>query len=277
MEIKFQNVTLYHNYHTPLEKKLLSNFSLDIPAKKISAFVGDSNKSIIGKMICALELPSIGKVVVGNQIIENRRYIKKINSLRFEIGYVFSNPNDFLFHKSVKEELEYGMKHYNYKLEKIEARPLDALKMVGLDETYYKRNPLELSLTEQKKVMLASILTYNPKVIIFDEFEKGLNNQDKENIIRLIKMLKNKYNRTIIVISNDINFLLNFVDYYYVIKEGSLVYSCTKEELYNKGIEKYFEIPNIINFIQLARERGSNIKNHYDFNELIKGVYRDVE
>lgn len=277
MEIKFEKVTLYRNYRTPLEKRILNNFSLTIPEKKVTAILGDADKSIIGKLICALELPNIGKIKIGKHIIENRRYIKNINSLRFQIGYVFSNPNDFLFHKTVKEEIEYGMKHYNYRTDKIDVRPIDALKMVGLDEKYYKRNPLEMSLTEQKKVMLASIIAYNPDVIIFDEFEKGLNHQDRENIVRLIKLLKTKYNRTIIVISNDTNFLLNFVDYYYVIKKGEVVFSCTKEELYNKEIDKHFEIPNIISFVLKAREKGSNMVNQYEINELIKEVYRDVK
>jgi len=277
MEINFKNVTLYRNYNSQMENKELNNLNLSIQKGKISALVGDKEKSTIGKMICALEIPSIGKIEVGKYKIESKRYIKDVNNLRFEVGYLFPDPNDYLFNKSVKKEIEFGMKHYNYKLDKINNRPIDALKLVGLDETYYERNPLEMSLSEQKKVMLASILAFNPKVIIFDEFEKGLNEKDKKNIIRLIKMLKNKYNRTIVMISNDMNFLLNFVDYYFLIKNGTTSYNFTKEDLFNKGVEVHIELPAIVSFIKLAREKGSNLTNYFDINELIKGVYRDVK
>ena len=277
MEIKFVNVSYFSNPNTKSENKLLSDINIEIPNNKISAISGTHEKKVIGKLICALERPNIGKIKVGKYVIEKEGYIKRINNLRFDIGYAFSSPKDFFFNKTVRKEIEYGMENYRYKLNKLNSRPIDSLKVVGLDESYLERNPLELSLSEQKKVMLAAILAYNPKIIILDEFEKGLSYQDKKNLIRLLKMLKNKYKRTIILISNDQNFLINLVDYYYIINKGSIVFQCTKEELFNKGIEKYIDIPDIVNFINLARNKGAKIDNYYELNELIKGVYRDVE
>lgn len=277
MEINYKNVTFYRHYNSSIEKKIINNLNLSIPVNKISAFVGGEEKSVAGKMICALEIPSIGMLKVGNYIIEKNRHIKNVNKLRFEIGYLYSDPEKFLFNSTVKKEIEYGMKHYNYKTSMIKERPIDALKLVGLDESYYKRNPMNLSLSEQKKVMLASVLAYNPKTIIFDEFEKGLNFRDRKNLIRLIKMLKNKYKRTIIIISNDLNFMLDFVDYYYIFENGDVVFNCTKEDLYNKGVEKFIELPELVNFVLKAQNKGSKIPNYYELNELIKGVYRDVK
>ncbi len=277
MEIKFNNVTVYNNYNSPIQEKILSNIDFEIKEKSITAFYGDYNKNMIGKLMCAIETPSIGSVKIGKFTIKRNEYIKNINSLRFEIGYAFSDPRDYLFNETVKQEIEYGMKHYKYRLNKIKERPIDALKLVGLDETYYFRNPLNMSLSEQKKVMIASIIAYNPKVIIFDEIEKGLNNYDRNNIIRLIKLLKTKHQRTIILISNDVDFLLKCVDYIYVINDGKVVYSCEQKDLYISDIDRYIKLPKIIDFVQKARKRGSKLEDYYEINELIKGVYRDVK
>lgn len=277
MEIKFNSVTVYRNYNSPIQEKILDKLTLEITKKSITTFYGDHNKEVIGKLICALENPSIGSVKIDKYLISRNRYVKGINNLRFEIGYAFSDPRDYLFEKTVKSEIEFGMKHYKYKLNKINERPIDALKLVGLDESYYHRNPLDLSLSEQKKVMIASIIAYNPKVIIFDEIEKGLNNYDRNNIIRLIKLLKTKHKRTIILISNDIDFIFKCTDYIHVIEKGKLLFSCEKKDLYNEGIGKMIKLPQIIKFVNKAREKGSKLEDYYELNELIKGVYRDVE
>lgn len=277
MEIKFTKVYLYKNYNSSIETKLLSNLDFFLPENKISAISGSPEKTMIGKLICALEKPSVGSVKIGKYVIERGIYIRNINGLRSNIGYLYSDPKDFLFNKTVQKEIEFGLKHYKYKLNVLKKRVLDALLLVGLDETYLQKSPQELSSTEQKKVMLASVLACNPKVIVFDEFEKSFNNIERRNLIRLIKMLKTKYKKTIIMISNDTNFLINFVDYYYFVKNGTIAYQCTKDELYNKGIDKYIDVPEIIKFINLAREKGAKLSNYYELNELIKGVYRDVK
>lgn len=277
MEIKFNNVTHYKYYNTEIEQKILGNLNLIIPQNKISALIGSDEKSLIGKMICALDIPHVGSINIGKNTFEYKKHIKNINEIRFEVGYAFSNPEDYLIQETVKQEIEYGMKHFKYKLNKLTEHQIDALKIVGLDETYNDCNPLELSLTEQKKVMLASTLAYNPKILVLDEFEKGLNHQERKNLIRIIKMLRDKYKRTVIIISNDLDFLINFVDYYFVIKNGTVSFNCTKEDFYNKGIEEHFELPQIVKFIKLAQEKGSKLTNYYEINELIKGVYRDVK
>lgn len=277
MEVVFKNVTVYRNYKSLIQKKLLSNIDMVIPKNKITAIYGDYNKNIIGPLICALETPSVGSIIVGKHVIKRNKYINNINDLRFEVGYAPSDPRKYLFKKTVKAEVEYGMKHYKYRLNRIQERPLDALKLVGLDSSYEKRNPQNLSLSEQKKVMIASIIAYNPKIIIFDEIEKGLNNIDRNNIIRLIKTLKDKYQRTIILISNDIEFIFKCFDHIYVIKESKLVFTCEISDLYNQNIDRHIQLPQIVDFVKKARNKGAKIEDFYEFNELIKGVYRDVK
>jgi len=279
MEIVFENVSLVINKKTPLEKTILNDVSFSITECGIYSFVGASNsgKTAIGDLINALIEPTKGKVKIGRFINDGRR-IKNINKLRFETGYVFKNPYDMFINKTVEKELEYGMKYFKYKTNKIEIRVNDALKLVGLDESYLKLNPLELDLVDAKKIALASVLVYNPSIIILDEFTTGLGFNDKNELIRLLRILKNKYRKTIILLSKDTNFCYQVSDYVYLMHLTKLVRFgdrsiLTDEELMNNI---NLEVPKIASFINCCNKKGHEIHQYVNILDLIKGVYRDV-
>ena len=175
MEIEFNNVSFIINKGTPLEKTILNNVTFKLEKGKIHTILGASNsgKTAIADLINALNVPTSGSVRVGTFINDGRR-IKDINELRFQTGYVFKNPFDMFFNKTVKKEIEFGMKYFKYKLDKLEVRAIDSLKLVGLDESYLNMNPLNLTVVDAKKVALACAIIYNPKVLILDEPTSGL-------------------------------------------------------------------------------------------------------
>ena len=121
------------------------------------------------------------------------------------------------------------MKNYDYKTDMVVKHVVQSLKIVGLDETYLDRDPNELSYVEKKKVQLASIMSYNPELLILDNIDRGLTFRDKEYFRKLFYKLKNKYDKTIILITIDVSFLFDVVDKVEVINKGNLVLS----EVYN--------------------------------------------
>jgi len=222
MEIIFDNVTYRENLGTPLKKTYLDNISFAIEENKVTTFIGDSEsgKTKIGELINATSAPTYGTVKIFN-FINNRKRIKNINSLRMNIGFVTMNPNEMLFNKTVKKELEFGLNYFKYKLNKKEIRSKDALKLVGLKEEYLNKKIEDLTLTEQKKVALASILIFNPKVIILDEPTIGLGTSEKENLKKLIILLKEKYNKTIILLTKDTDFAYGVTDTTHLLTKSS--------------------------------------------------------
>jgi energy-coupling factor transporter ATP-binding protein EcfA2 len=280
MEITFNNVTYKENVRTPLEKTYLKNFSYTFTSGKVYSIIGDSDsgKEKIGLLINAVNKPLIGTIKIG-KYLNDGKYIKNINGLRMNVGYLKENPNEFLFNKIVKSELEFGLKYFKYKLNKKNIRISEALKLVGLNEEYLKRRIDSLNISEKKKVSLASILIFNPSVIIIEEPSIFLNYRDNEKLIKLIKLLKDKYNKTIILISKDTNLSYKVSDEIILLNKGSIVYAGNKSILEDEKVLNNInvDIPEIVKFINISNKFDAKLTYTSNILDLIKEVYRNAK
>lgn len=282
MEIKFNDVSYIYNENSPIKTEALKNINISIKEGKVNAIIGPSGsgKTTFVELITALLLPTDGTITIGNFILSKHSKLKNINELRFNIGLVFQFPEEQFFKATVKEEIEFGMKYFKYKIDIIEKRVIDALHMVELDETYLNRNPFTLSSGEQKKVAIASVLAFNPKIIILDEPTVGLDSKGKNNLIKLIRKLKMRYNKTIIIISHDVDLLYQISDYFILLNNGKLIKESRKEETFNdiKLLkENNIALPRVVEFINYVKEEKNKTLDDYDnINDLIKTVYRNV-
>lgn len=281
MEVKFNNVYYTYNEKTPLSKLVLGNINITFKEGTINGIIGrsGSGKTTMIELINALILPTKGNITVGSKVISRTRKIKNINNLRYRIGLVFQYPEEQFFCKTVKEEIEFGMKYFKKNVKSMEKHVSDALLMVGLDDSYLTRNPYTLSSGEMRKVAIASILAFNPKIVILDEPTIGLDNSSKENLIRIIKLLKNRYHKTIIIVSNDTDMLHRISDHIVLLDKGKIILEGSKYEVFKQDIEKYgIKKPKIIEFEELVyKEKKIKIGLRDDINDLMKDVYRYVK
>ncbi len=280
MEIVIENVGLTYNKDTPLEKEILNNINFKIHKNKVNAIIGKSGsgKTSLIEMIMSLIIPTEGRIKVDNCYIDKKQKIKNIYLLRFNIGFIFEFPEDQFFNSTVKKEIEFALKTFNYKVENIDERVQNSLKMVGLDESYLKRNPLTLSNGEKRKVAIASILVFNPKVIIFDEPTVGLDSNSKNNLIRLIKMLRNNYNKTIIIVSQDVDFLHKISDQIFVLSNKTIILEGNKYDVFSNYelLQKHgIGVPKIMEFSnKVLKEKNIKMGYRDEINDLIKDIYR---
>ena len=279
MEIVFNKVSYVINRRTPLEKTILNDVSFSITEPGIYSFVGASNsgKTAIGDLINSLCSPTKGSVKIGKYKIDGDN-TRNLKSLRFETGYVYKNPYDMFFNKTVSEEISFAMHQFDYKTKKGDLRVIDALKLVGLDENYLDIDPMDLNVRDAKKVALACILIYNPKVIILDEFTNGLTSEDKSDLVRLLKTLKNKYRKIIILLSKDTTFCYQISDYIYLMSYTRLVKEGKRSILEDEELlsEINLPVPHIASFVNLCNKKGHEINHYTNILDLIKEVYRDV-
>ena len=280
MEIKFDDVSYVYNAKTPLKKVALKDINLVIQEGTVNALIGTSGsgKTTLIQLINSLLVPTKGKVTVDEDVIGNKGHVKNINALRRKVGIVFQFPEEQFFNLTVKKEIEFGLLSFNYRTNEIDKRVSDSLRMVGLDDSYLERDPFKLSNGEQRKVAIASILVFNPKVIVFDEPTIGLDYDSKKNLVKLIRMLKNRYNKTIIIISHDIDFIHAISDYVILLDNGKLITSGNKYDiLANPEALEYFNIPmpKIVEFSYKAlKDKGIKMGYRDDVNDLLKDIYR---
>lgn len=271
MEIRLESV----DYITKNSgKKVLDNVCLNIKSNLITTIVGSSGsgKTTLAEVIDLLLVPSNGILKYNNEIVNS-------NDFKSRIGLVFQNPEEQFFASTVEKEIEFGLKYTNKDIDKIKKRVNDALKMVNLDESYLKRNPFTLSCGEKRKVAIASILAFNPGVIIFDEPVLGLDSKSKKSLLKIIRLLKNRYNKTIIIVTNDLEFAHLITDEVVVINEGQIVLQGNKYDVFTQDVEQYgLKKPRIIEFEQMVfNEKKVKLFYRDDINDLMKDVYRNVK
>ena len=281
MEIVYDKVTHIYNSATYSKLKVLDDISLNIEENKITGIIGrqGSGKTTLVEMLSSLVVPTKGSVKVDEYLIKKNKNIKKINELRKKVGIVFQFPEDAFFNLTVEKEIEFGIKNLNYKTDDINKRISDSLKLVGLDDKYKNRNPKTLSNGEKRKLALACVLSYNPSVIVFDEPTIGLDNIARNSLIKLIINLKKKYNKTIIIITHDVDLLLKIGDNVIVLDKGKIVCMGSKYDVFtNDDLNKYdIGIPKIIEFEKkVLDKKGIKLGYRDNIDDLLKDIYRNV-
>ncbi len=273
MEIIFNQLSYVINQKNSKEIKYLDNVNLVINGGNIVGLWGE-NLEIIGSLLTVIKRPSKGEIKLDDLLIKKSTHINNVNGLRKRIGVFLSKS--YFNEKTVKDEIKSVMKNFEYKTRNVTKHIVDSLKLVGMSEDYLNRNINELSFTEKKKVELASILSYNPEVIVLNHFYKGLIFRDREYFKKLFLKLKNRLHKTIIVIESELDYFFGLADKVYIFDKGKLIVSGGKEIFYNDKIYPYAKMPKIVEFTKYVQSTGHKILEYTDIKELIKEIYRNV-
>lgn len=256
---------------------ILKKINLTIADKTILGIMGNSGsgKTTLAEIIDMISFPDEGIYKINNREINKSNY----KNYKLKVGMVFQFPEEQFFCNTVEKEIEFGINYVNKDLEAIKKRVYDSLFMVGLDDSYLKRNPFNLSNGEKRRVAIASILAINPDILIFDEPTLGLDCVNKKSLIKILKMLKSRYNKTIIVFSRDSEFIHNLCDEVCILYDGKIVLKGNKYEVFSKDVLKYgIKRPKIMEFEHLALEKKDvKLLSRDDINDLMKDVYRSVK
>ena len=213
--IEFKDVTFVHQNGV----KALKGVSLSVERDELIGIVGENGagKTTLVKHINGLLKPTSGSVTVDGK---NTRDVSTA-ALARNVGIALQNANQQLFSDSVENEITYALKNFGFEPGLIEKRLDWALGFFGLEE-YRKSSPLILSGGEKKRLTLASILAWDPDVVVLDEPTVGQDAIQKEKLAEIIKLLHSA-GKTIITVSHDVEFLWTLQPRLLVMKQGSVV------------------------------------------------------
>ena len=191
---------LHFTYPTGLEA--LHSISLKIESGEQVAIVGQNGagKTTLVKHLNGLLLPTRGQVFIGDWDTTKHSVAK----LAQRVGYVFQNPDEQLFSRNVGAEVAFGPKNLGFDEAKVQSLVSDALALTELSDKT-ETNPYDLSATWRKMVALASIISMDTDVVIFDEPTTG---QDAVNVARIAHVIAElrRRGKTVITITHDIDF-----------------------------------------------------------------------
>ena len=180
----------------------------------------------------------------------------------------------------VKDQIEYFVREYNYRLKELNDRENEIITMLEINEDILDKSIYSISESELSKVLIASIMLYNPDNIIFDEVLYSLDYKSKTKLLKLLMKLKKFFNKTIVIVSPNIDDIYEFIDDIIVIDEGKIILYDNKYSLYNNNYDllsgKNIRIPTIVEFIKKMRDKGIKLDDVDTINELIKTVYREM-
>ena len=284
MSIKFQEVSYTYSPRSPFEFKALNNISLNLEMNKITAIIGHtgSGKSTLVQQLNALLIPTSGTLEVCDFIITpDKKKNKNLKSLRKRVGLVFQFPEYQLFEETIAKDIAFGPKNFGVSDEEINEIVKKVIVQVGLDESYLERSPLELSGGQKRRVAIAGILAMNPDVLVLDEPTAGLDPTGAKAMLDLFVEL-NRQGKTIIIVTHEMDYVLEYCDLCVVLNKGDIVYEGTPINLFvNDDIMERvgIEPPLSIEFAKELIKNGFNLNlnNIKDVTSLSKEIITSLK
>jgi energy-coupling factor transport system ATP-binding protein len=215
MQIDVQNLRFTY----PGGVEALQGLSLSIETAERVAIVGQngSGKTTLVKHFNGLLKPTEGIVRVG----EWETHEHSVAQMASRVGYVFQNPDEQLFKKTVRDEIAFGPINLGYESADVERLTNDAIDLADL-EGKEEENPYDLSATWRKMIAMASIVAMDSDVVIFDEPTTG---QDAVNIARMSRIIHTLTERgkTVVTITHDIDFCAENFERMIVMGQGKIL------------------------------------------------------
>ena len=284
MRIFIKNLSFSYNPKAKQNEKqyALNNVSLTVESGEFFGIIGQtgSGKSTLIQHLNALLPLQEGQIFIGDFDLSQKGKTAKKNlkELRKKVGMVFQYPEYQLFAETVYEDVAFAVKNFYPDLQQSEItrRVGDAITQVGLDYNEIKdKSPFDLSGGQKRRVAIAGVLVANPEILVLDEPVAGLDPMGKKDLMQLLHNL-NTNNRTIIIVSHDMDEVCENCSRIAVMKNGQIVSVGTPEQVFKTGEER-LALPVTARLKNSLQSAGVNIDlplNTQDFLQAIINYHK---
>lgn len=262
MSIKIEHVNYVYSPGTAYEKHALKDICLELPDGDFIGIIGHtgSGKSTLIQHLNGLVRATDGKIYYNGEDIYAEGY--DMRGLRSQVGLVFQYPEHQLFEVDVMTDVCFGPKNQGLSPEECKARALEALKLVGLKEKYYKTSPFELSGGQKRRVAIAGVLAMRPKVLVLDEPTAGLDPKGRDDILEQIDYLHKQSGITVVLVSHSMEDIARFADRIIVMNSGEVMYNDEPRKVFAhfRELEKIgLSAPQVTYIMHDLKERGFDV------------------
>lgn len=226
-----QNGTLIEvrgvSYTYPSGVRALRNVDLTINRGEFVAIMGENGA---GKTTLVKHFNGLLKSQEGSVTVDGIDVAKvSVASIARRVGLVFQNPDDQLFSEDVEEEVRFALRNFGFEEDVIEKRVDWALNLLDI-ERYRKSSPFILSGGERKRVALASVLAWDPDVVVLDEPTIGQDYGQKERLRHFLMQLRTQ-GKTTIIVTHDVEFVADCRPRIVLMAEGQVVADGSTERI----------------------------------------------
>lgn len=211
--IRFESVS----YRYPgASRDALSDVSIEFHKGSATAIVGPNGagKSTLVRLMNGLLRPTRGRVLLEGSDTTTM----SVAQIARRVGVVFQNPNHQIFASTVAEEVGFALKNFGFPKEEIGWRVGRVLERLGL-AAYAQSSPFMLSSGEKKRLTIASVVVYEPDVLVFDEPTVGQDYRNKLLIGDIIRDFAQE-GRCVVCVTHDLDFASRFFERIVILSQG---------------------------------------------------------
>ena len=231
--IQFQHI----NHQYPSGEKVIHDLSLTIPEGKLIALIGPSGagKSTLLKMVNRLVEPTEGTIFVDGKNVTDVNPVE----LRRHMGYIIQQIG-LLPHMTIWENATLVPRLCKMAESEWKDRVVELMDTIGLPFAEYgDRYPTQLSGGQQQRIGVVRALASNPPIILLDEPFSALDPISREQLQEETLRLQQKFKKTMILVTHDIDEALKMADQICILKKGRIIQFDTPEILRSKPRNEY--------------------------------------
>ncbi|MGG0719889.1 energy-coupling factor ABC transporter ATP-binding protein [Robertmurraya massiliosenegalensis] len=244
------------------EEYALKDVSFQIYDGEWLAIVGHngSGKSTLAKLLNGLQYPEKGRIQIGDLELTE----ETVWDTRKSVGMVFQNPDNQFVGTTVQDDVAFGLENNGIPREVMVERVQSSLKQVQM-ESFLQQEPHQLSGGQKQRVAIASVIALRPKIIVLDEATSMLDPRGREEVLNVIRELKEDHDMTVISITHDLEEAAK-ADRMIVLNRGQLYREGTPEEIFQMDEELVklgLDIPFPVKMSKMLREKGIPVSKSY--------------
>ncbi len=245
------------SYGHGAREKALDDVSLALQRGDSVAIIGQtgSGKSTLARLLCALDVPDRGQVIVDGIDTSRKRNRRELHR---HVGYVMQQPERQLFAETVLEDVSYGPRNLGLYQDEVEERVQHALELVGLTGRE-NTSPFHLSAGQQRLCAIAGILAMEPGILVLDEPTAGLDPQGCDTVERVLDNV-HKEGTTIVRITHSMDAAAR-ANLVIVLKDGRVFLEGKPEEVFAKDNEELLHnaglgLPKALSWARWLEQEG---------------------
>lgn len=236
-------------YRFPSGVTALNGVSLSIRAGEKVAIVGHNGagKTTLVRHLNGMVKPTEGKVTVDGWNTAEHTTAQ----LATKVGYLFQNPDQQLFARTVRQDVEFGPRNLGHPEPRRRELVTWALEATGLTARA-EAHPYELSLSDRKRAALAAVLAMDTPIVVLDEPTTGQDHNAVQNIAALVETLHTQ-GKTLVAITHDMDFCAENFDRVISMSNGQVLADAPPDEAFaNEEVvrEAALESPQILRLTQ---------------------------